>query len=136
MKREQIKDLYNCNKIEITPTALPLEIWYNNLIHKTIDEIELNDVLIMLRQKELMELAIEKALLFLDAEPFCGELYEGELLLSLCEIDEKYLQFYRENLLLVLNKVIVAAENFEWEYCEDQEEICKAATKLINRCNK
>lgn len=64
----------------------PLQKWHNQLIDKTINEITITDVLRMIRQKEFLDLAMDKAMEFLQDNVFAGETYEGELLEKISEM--------------------------------------------------
>ena len=66
-----------------------MQKWYNQLIEKTIAEITVEDVLRMIRQKEFTNLAVSKAINFLKEDVFVVELYEGELLEKLSEMDRQ-----------------------------------------------
>ena len=47
---EKIKDLYSCSEIN-QEQLFPLQKWFNEVINKNYDELNLCDVLKMLRQK-------------------------------------------------------------------------------------
>lgn len=54
--------------------------WYNRLIDKSVDDLDVVDVSKMIRQNILKDVAIDRAIeLFLD-EPFDGEMQDGDLL--------------------------------------------------------
>ncbi|MCR5824224.1 MAG: hypothetical protein K6G60_07330, partial [Lachnospiraceae bacterium] len=75
-----IKEMYKCKKIVGEDSLLPLPNWYNHVIEKDIDELDLSDVLKMLRQRLFLKVAVKKTIDFLLVNPFIGELYEGELM--------------------------------------------------------
>ncbi|WP_092247515.1 contact-dependent growth inhibition system immunity protein [Butyrivibrio sp. INlla21] len=60
--------------------ASPLELWYNGLINKSIDELSILDISRMLRQGVLLDMAMTKAMDILISNPFEGEIYDGDLL--------------------------------------------------------
>ncbi|KAF5063135.1 CDI immunity protein [anaerobic digester metagenome] len=77
---KKIKDIWKCGYIESETEVYPLQKWFNQLIDKQVSEIEVPDVLRMIRQNEFMDIAIPKAVEFLKTNPFAGEMYEGELM--------------------------------------------------------
>ena len=89
--KRKIKEIYDCTSIISNEELYPLQKWYNQLIEKRIGEITVADVLRMIRQKEFMNLAISKAIFFLQEDVFVGELYEGELFEKISEIDSSFL---------------------------------------------
>ena len=54
--------------------------WYNRFIEKEEKELNIEDICRMLRQDLLVEVATPIGIQHLYDNPFCGELYEGELL--------------------------------------------------------
>ena len=85
--KRKIKEIYNCISIASNEELYPLQKWYNQLIEKTIAEITVADVLRMIRQKEFTNLAMSKAINFLQEDVFVGESYEGELFEKVSEMD-------------------------------------------------
>ena len=61
----KIKDIWGCSYIESETELYPLQKWYNQLIDKKVSEIEISDVLRMIRQNEFIDIAIPKAVNFL-----------------------------------------------------------------------
>ena len=86
-KEKKLKELYDCQYIISDEDLYPLQKWYNKLIDKSINEINIADVLRMLRQKVFIKLAMSKAIELLRENIFVGELYDGELLKKLSEFD-------------------------------------------------
>ena len=95
--KRKIKEIYNCISISSNEELYPLQKWYNQLIEKTIAEITVEDVLRMIRQKEFTNLAVSKAINFLKEDVFVGELYEGELLEKVSEMDSSFLISYADD---------------------------------------
>jgi len=57
-----------------------LDQWYAELVHKSIDELSMLDLSRMLRQEIFPDLAVPLVWNALIANPFAGEMYEGQLL--------------------------------------------------------
>ncbi len=70
--KRKIKEIYNCVNIISDEELYPLQKWYNQLINKSINEITIVDVLKMFRQKIFSELAMLKAIEFLEENVFIG----------------------------------------------------------------
>lgn len=74
----KIKEIYDCVAIISEKELYPLQKWYNQLIDKKPSEIIVADVLRMMRQKQFINLAMSKAIKFLQEDVFIGETYDGE----------------------------------------------------------
>lgn len=81
--------------------------WFNRLIEKEIKDINIEDVCRMLRQDFLVEVATPVGIQYLYDDPFCGELYEGELLK--CFIRDQKSQIYDNETEFI--KIAKIAEN-------------------------
>lgn len=120
--KKKIKEIYNCKYITSSEELFPLQKWYNDLIDKTIDDITIADVLRMICQKELINIAMSKAIEFLKENIFAGEGYDGELLEKLSETDISLWQLYLEDLKYILGDTLKKIENHEWTYDGEEEE--------------
>ena len=92
------------------------------LIEKTIVEITVADVLRMIRQKKFTDLAMSKAINFLREDVFVGELYEGDLLEKVSEMDSSFLISYADDLKNIINNALVKSETHDWTYDGEEEE--------------
>ena len=122
IKIRKIKEIYNCISISSNEELYPLQKWYNQLIEKTIAEITVEDVLRMIRQKEFTNLAVSKAINFLKEDVFVGELYEGELLEKVSEMDSSFLISYADDLKNIIKNALVKSETRDWIYAGEEEE--------------
>lgn len=99
-----------------------MQKWYNGLIEKTISEIEIADVLRMIRQKQFMDIAIFKAVYYLEKNPFSGELYEGELLEKLSTVNKNEIIKYKNEIITILLDSLEKNKKYEWLEEEEREE--------------
>ena len=118
-----IKDLYE-NVSEIRGKSLsPLELWYNELINKKIEDLSILDINRMLRQDVFMQLAMEKAMELLIKNPMEGELYDGDLLYQVVKAMKKHGASIDKQ---IADKFIELAdkekEKYEWEFEEYKTE--------------
>lgn len=120
--KRKIKEICNCISITSNEELYPLQKWYNQLIEKTIAEITVADVLRMVRQKEFTNLAMSKAISFLQEDVFAGESYEGELLEKVSEMDSSFLISYADDLKNIINNALVKSETRDWIYAGEEEE--------------
>ena len=102
-------------------TKPPVELVVADL-EKTIAEITVADVLRMVRQKEFTNLAMSKAISFLQEDVFAGESYEGELLEKVSEMDSSFLISYADDLKNIINNALVKSETRDWTYDGEEEE--------------
>lgn len=131
--KKRIKDIYKCDYINSDDELYPLQRWYNNLIDKTINEITVADVLRMMRQKEFLNLAMEKAMDFLQDDVLIGETYDGELLERVSEINQSFLSSYSDNLGSVLKEALDIGEMYEWSYDGEREEFNRMVNSLLKK---
>lgn len=134
-KEKKLKELYDCQYIISDEDLYPLQKWYNKLIDKSINEINIADVLRMLRQKVFTKLAMLKAIEFLRknifvGELYDGELYDGELLQKISELDTIFLASYASDLKSILKDYIEKCKLHTWAY-EGEEEEFKDIVKSI-----
>lgn len=122
MYTKKIKELYGCEYITSDKKLHPLQNWYNQLIDKSIDDITVADVLRMLRQAVFPQLAMRKAIEFLKKDSYIGELYEGQLLEKISEIDASWLVEYSDDLKNILNNVRENQRLHVWLDGEDAED--------------
>lgn len=56
----KIKEIYDCDYIVSDTELYPLQKWYNDLIDKQINDINIMDILRMIRQKVLLILQYQR----------------------------------------------------------------------------
>lgn len=118
----KIKDIYDCVAIISDEELYPLQKWYNQLIHKTLSEITVADVLRMIRQKQFINLAMSKAIKFLHDDVFIGESYDGEMLEKISEMDSSFLMSYTEDLKSITKNALEKSVIHEWSYDGEKDE--------------
>ncbi len=99
------------------------------MIDKKVSEIEVSDVLRMIRQNEFIDIAIPKAVEFLMINPFAGEMYEGELLEKMSKLEGSILIQYRQELREVLEGALINNKTYEWM---DEEERIDFEKVIVN----
>lgn len=112
--KKTIRELYHCQYIVSEQTLYSLQQWYNRLLDKTIEQITVADTLRMLRQKLFLKVARIKVIEFLQQDPLAGELYAGEIIVKIAEIDDSLLKFSPQELREILEKALKACETYEW----------------------
>lgn len=120
--KRKIKEIYNCIPIASGEELYPLQKWYNLLLEKTIGEITVADVLRMIRQNEFTNLAMSKAINFLQEDIFAGESYEGELFEKISEMNSSFLLSYADELKNIIENALVKSEIHDWSYDGEKEE--------------
>lgn len=93
--------------------------WYNDLINKTYNQLDLFDVTRMIIQKIFLEVAIPKAISFLENNPFCGQRYEGELMELLSKLDLNCFDKYTDDIQQILSKALIENKTYAW-LCEEE----------------
>lgn len=128
---KKIKDIYNIsfNLLDIpSEDRCPMNDWYNTILDKTYDQLDLFDVTRMIIQKVFLKLAVSKSINFIEDNPFCGQRYEGELMELLSKLDLAYFDHYKKRLLDVLSKALNENKTYDWLCEKERDEFFK----LIN----
>ena len=131
--KRKIKELYDCKYIISDEELYPLQKWYNKIIDKTIDEITIADILRMIRQKEFCDLAVEKAVEFLQDNVLAGEIYDGQLLEKISEMSDPFLTKYSNKLKYILKDAMGKSETHEWSYEGEREEFKNMVNSILKK---
>ena len=129
----KIKDIYTCKYIHTDEEMYPLQKWYNQLIDKKVSEVEISDILRMIRQNEFIDIAVLKAIDYLKENPFAGDMYEGEVLEKLSGISIDNLKDYINELKDILSKALINNENYEWIDDEERKEFAEVILKFLDK---
>lgn len=106
-------EIYGLQKDDREEASYSVRQW-NIIIDKTIEELDVEDVSYMLRQRFLGEVSIVKAKSFLLENPFAGKAYEGELLWSLASWDP-FPTEYRSSISEIIPFIEEHAKEHEYE---------------------
>ena len=116
-------ELYGLEK-DVNPVLVTsLVEWYNRLVDKTVDELDIYDVTRMVRQNTLIEVAVFRAVDLFCSDPFAGEVSDGDLacfLVKHADIVRKSPHF--ETLKKVVKEVQATYQEFDWDMEEDREQ--------------
>lgn len=129
----KIKDIYDCLAIISDEELYPLQKWYNQLIDKTLSEITVADVLRMIRQKQFINLAMSKAIKFLQDDVFIGESYDGEMLEKISEMDSSFLMSYTEDLKSITKNALEKSVIHEWSYDGEKDEFKETVNAIAKK---
>lgn len=129
-EKRKIKEIYNCSYTIPEGEVYPLQSWYDQLINKSIDELEVLDILRMIRQNEFLDLAISEAIKYLKKNPFVGDMYEGEVLEKLSELDISHLMTYIDEIDNIFKKALDENRTHEW-LCEEEKDEFEELIKKI-----
>jgi len=90
--------------------------WYNRLINKSYDELDVIDVCKMIRQDVLKDVAINKAIEIFLKDPYAGEYNDGELLSVFISLDMKLMDTSSQRELQnILENIQKNQFDFEWD---------------------
>lgn len=118
----KIKEIYDCVAIISDEELYPLQKWYNQLIDKIPSEITVADVMRMIRQKQFINLAMLKAINFLQDDVFIGETYDGEMLEKISGMDSEFLKSYADDLHNIIKNALDESVMHEWSYDGEDDE--------------
>lgn len=130
MENKKIKDLYDYDMVSDADENNIANEWFNVLMEKYVCELSIGDICRMLRQKIFSVVAIDKAIEILNTEPFVGDLYEGQLMVNLCNAKEKYLSKRYEDMKPLLETSVRLAISHEWKDEEEKREYLECAIGL------
>lgn len=121
MDNRKIREIYDYDLLEDT-TGTQLTEWYNVVMEKTVGELTVSDVCRMLRQKIFSVVAIGCAIHMLEDDPFLGELYEGQLFITLFNAKKKYLTKRYDDIEKLLDGMDAKAISYNWQDENAKEE--------------
>lgn len=130
MENRKLKELYDYDMITEEGGIEIANEWFNALMEKTVYELTLADICRMLRQKIFSVVAIGRAIEILNDDLFAGDLYEGQLLVSLCNAKEKYLSKRYDDVEPILDKAIRLALSNKWHDDEVRKDYIESAVGL------
>lgn len=114
----------------------PLDEWFYNMVQKSESELDILDISRMLRQKVYLDIAIPLAWERIMENPFCGEMYDGQLLEILLRvlISSTKNDWYR-NYILLKKDISIKVEEHEWDSSEEKEEYKSLIKNWISYMN-
>ena len=89
--------------------------WYNKVIDKSIDELNVTDVFRMIRQNILKDIAVYRAIELFLTDPFDGEMQDGDLLALLVSCGAEVVKSKQiEPLVAMILKLENEISDFDW----------------------
>lgn len=113
-----------------------LEQWYTELYNKRVEGLSKLDVIRMLEQNILEDLAIKKAIEFLHVDPLMGIKFDGQLMETLLSTDVIKLGKYMEEIKNLVSGVSLKLNDLDWVSIEDKEEYADLITEFQNKITK
>lgn len=109
----------------------PLDKWFYEMVQKNVDELTLKDISRMLRQEIYLDIALPIACKMVLSDPFCGEMYVGEMIELLKRVyisypNKKEKKFFTE----LIQKIQQQSETFDWGSDYEKEEYDKLIAQL------
>lgn len=105
--------------------------WYNKLIDKTVDDLNVTDVAKMIRQNILRDVAIDRAIELFLIEPFDGEMQDGDLLALLVSCGPDIKKGYRVLALdSMIKKLDSEIKDFDWDHEDSRTRFEKNLSEL------
>lgn len=127
------EEIYKIKKLKLSELKQesPLDRWFYIMIQKKVENLSLEDISKMLRQNVFLDIAIPMAWIQLFSDPFCGEMYDGQLLETLiqtlkkkCKVDDyKNYQKFKK---IVLEQI----DKYEWSSLDDKLDYVNSLNKL------
>lgn len=126
-------DIYKIKGIELEKVKQnsPLDQWFYGMIQKKESELTLLDLSRLLRQEIYLDIAIPLACKKILENPFCGEMYEGQLVELLIRTlennsEKKENGFYR----LFAQDIAQKIDTHEWGSDEEKNEYKRLTEEL------
>lgn len=130
MENKRIKDLYDYDMVSDADENNIANEWFNVLMEKFVSELNIGDICRMLRQKIFSVVAIDRAIEILNTDPFVGDLYEGQLMVNLCNAKEKYLSKRYNDMEPLLEASVRLALAHKWSDEEEKKEYLECVVGL------
>ncbi len=116
----KLKELYGDSPIPHPNDNL--QIWYNEMLEKTAEELTLFDVTRDLLQGMFLDTTIPAALAYLMDDIAAGDYYEGNLLKQIARQDRSLLLRYKKTIQELLPTAYKVLDIREWDLEENREE--------------
>jgi len=132
---KSLKEIYNL-PYDTSGFNSGLINWYNQVIDKSYDDLNVRDVCTIIRQsflKDMKDIAIQKAIDFFLKDPYDGEFNDGDLLRVLVSLDiESIDKSNRDKLITLLKDTHQNYIKFDWfsekikiEYADNIDKMIK-----------
>ena len=128
-----LREIYEYDLIEDDGIDYTVDEWFNTIMEKTKDQLDVTDVSRMLRQRICSRVAIKRAIEMLNDDPFIGEMFEGQLMCNLYMGKEKYLKLFYHQMMPVLEKAALMAKSHEWRSDEEKNEYMDIVAKFAKK---
>lgn len=100
-----------------------LDKWFYEMIQKNVDGLTLKDISRMLRQEIYLDIALPVAYKMVLSDPFCGEMYVGEMIELLTRVYISYPNEREKNFCTeLIQKVQQQSDTFDWGSDYEKEE--------------
>jgi hypothetical protein len=129
----KLREIYEYDLIEEDGMDNAVDEWFNTIMEKTKDQLNVADVSRMLRQKICSRVAIKRAIEMLSDDPFVGEMFEGQLMFNLYNGKEKYLRLFYPQMSNVLEKAEDMAKCHHFSSEEDKREYITIISKFAEK---
>jgi hypothetical protein len=112
-----------------TGEEYPLPAWYRSVQNVPLDKLSIEDICKACRERIHLEHVVPIAIQKLTADPIAGEMYDGELLvsLSLAEIGDEFWKRNPAQSKLVENAIYAALPDVD---ADSQNDIARLADKM------
>ena len=128
-----LREIYEYDLIEDDGIDYTVDEWFNTIMEKTKDQLDVTDVSRMLRQRICSRVAIKRAIEMLNDDPFIGEMFEGQLMCNLYMGKEKYLRLFYHQMMPVLEKAALMAKSHEGRSDEEKNEYMDIIAKFAKK---
>lgn len=135
MEKKTIKSQFHL-EYETAEELFPLQEWYNELLDKEVSELTVFDVLRMLRQNVLPEVALLSAVKGVLENIYVGDAYDGQVLEALTRVEDELLKPYAQVLQDLLEEAEALNEVHDWSYEGEQEEFEEVVKQLSQKLTK
>ena len=113
-----------------------LIMWYNNLINKTIEKLDVVDVSKMIRQDIIIDVAVNKSIDLIISNPYEGEFESGDLIKTIISVKYNSILTKRANdILKVIERAKSEYDLFQWDCDSIKEDYFANLVILENLCN-
>lgn len=127
----KIKEIYALQEIiDVTQDSVKYDRWYNELLNKTEDELTENDVYMMFTQRVLEELAVKKAIAFVEVDPLAGTMWDGQSLEQLAKAPLEKLLSYKMELKKLSLLVEASIDSSLWDFDFEEKEFMERFEKF------
>ena len=131
--KKTLKEIYNYEFIEKPETSLLKDI--NVLLNKNIDELNVHDICVLIRQEMFIDISVPKAIEMIKNDHSVGDYYDYSLLVNLSNMQTS-LTKYKEQITSLIEILEKDFNTIKFDLDSDKTDYVNSVDNLIKKIIK